>query len=211
MRAILFPSSEQEMLCQLVRWHYAVLLSRPHIWRSLDSKHGVYEPCGVFKPAIEGDRFQPCPDPFSGYLSVEYRHKGEVSGLSGSLVRTGTREARLSFPGWSELVNMQVSENPNVWRVGWPVWLNIHAAFVIPEEEVTPDLRITFRIRPLSFDAEGMVDHIAETSTMLLHEAGLLAGFVSAVKPLDKLAVAWLALAITEDRMDQQSREGDLA
>jgi hypothetical protein len=209
LRAILFPSEEDEMLAQLVRWHYAILRSRPHVWRSLALPNESYDPCGVFKHVIEGDIFKPCSDPSSGYLMVDYNHRGETRGLIGALRRTTENTATLTFPGWSGTVPMQVSENPQVWQVMWPEWMATKTAFVIPEDKVTSNLLVTFRLRPLSFDAAGMVRSIAETSTIALQKAGVLDSFFSAVKILDKLAVAWLALAILEDEWDQLSLEGN--
>lgn len=211
LRAILFPSEEDEMLAQLVRWHFAVLRSRPHVWRSLATDLEGYEPCGVFKHAMEGEIFKTCPDPSSGYLTTSYQHRGETRGLIGALRRVSSTEALLSFAGWSGRVNMQATENAIVWQVTWPSWLETQAAFVIPEEKMTENLLITFRIRPLNFDVMGMLQQVSESCLSAIQGVGLLDSLLSAVKPLDKLAVVWLALAMLEERWDALGREGNEA
>jgi hypothetical protein len=209
MRSILFPSAEPEMLAQLVRWHYGILRSRPHVWRSLAGKYESYEPCGVFKPSIEVDLFQVCPDPFNGYLNVGWRHAGETTGVEGSLTLEGAGSATLRLPGWEGRV--QMTPYDTVWRVIWPEWMETHAGLVIPEEQALTGLRITLRLRPVRFAQDSMLLQVNHTCSRYLQDAGLLDSFISAVNPLDKLAVVWLALAILEEEHDQLSLEGDAA
>lgn len=209
LRSILFPTQETEMQAQLVRWHYAILRSRPHVWRSLAGKHEPYEPCNRFKPSIEADGYKMCPDPVTGYLNVGWKHGGETTGLEGSLLITDTTHAILTFPGWEGEVLMMPHDGSEAWRIGWPDWMNTYAGLVIPAGAGVPGLRITFRIRPVRFAQELMIQQVNDTCSRYLQDAGLLDSFISAVNPLDKLAVVWLALAILEEEHDQQSLEGD--
>jgi hypothetical protein len=207
LRAILFPTVEQEMLAQLVRWHYGILRSRPHVWRSLAGKYESYEPCNTFKPSIEVDIQGLCPDPVNGYLNVGWKHEGETTGLEGILQMTATANAILKFPGWEGEVPMTLHDA--VWRIVWPEWMATYAGLIIPEADALPGLKITFRIRPVRFAQASMIQQVNDTCSRDLQTAGLLDSFISAVNPLDKLAVVWLALAILEEEHDQQSREGD--
>ncbi len=209
MRSILLPSDESEMLAQLVRWHYAILRSRPHVWRSLAGKYESYEPCNTFKPSIEMDVYKVCPDPANGYLNVGWRHAGETTGLEGSLVRSGPHHATLLLPGFEDEVQMLPYEREDLWQIVWPEWMNTYAGVVIPAGESVIGLRIGFRIRPVAFAQDLMIRQLMDTCSRHLQEAGLLDSFISAVNPLDKLAVAWLALAILEEEQDQHSREWD--
>jgi hypothetical protein len=124
---------------------------------------------------------------------------------------TGTSLANLAFPGYRGTVRVGREGITDILRIFWPEWMNSWAAFIVPEEDAVPGLKITFRIRPVRFDVSGMLAKVVNSATTALQATGVLDSFVSAVNPTDKLAVVWLALAILEDQDGQKRREGDLA
>ena len=209
LRRLLFPTTESEMQDQLVRWYYSMLRSRPHIWRSLEGKYESYEPCGVYKPVIETDGFKVCADPITGFLRVGWVHAGETRGLNGTLEITGNHSALLSFEGWSGTVAMSATDGTAVQKITWPAWMDTHAALIIPEESRVTGARVHLRFRPAGFSTAGIIETILQTESGSLQSAGLLDSFLAAVKPLDKLAVVWLALAILEEEEDMKSLQGN--
>ena len=197
LREALLPLTDPEGLPQLVRWHHTLLQSRPHIWRSIASDRESYRPGDVYKPLFEAPGIFFTADPDGGYLTLGWEWAGETSALLATATLVSSRRLNLQF-GDRLLELVHAREGADIYRIGWPAWLRCRAAVKAHSSAWVPGLTFQLALRVKGFNPDYLLSRIGVDHQATLQRAGLLDSFLTAVSPLDKLAVVWLAIAALE-------------
>lgn len=182
--------SGTEGVCQLVRWYYGLILSCAPVWRSLAEEEG-YDASFFHKPCIESPSLSFVRSPGSGALLL-----GWVPGPGDVLEGTLRIEGESGVLSLDDDYMMAFTLHPDsgVWDAVWPGFLNLDAGLA-----GLPEGTHTIRFRPSSFNALKLAADIEEHCGSELHAANMLAAFMALPRAEDKLAVAWLAVAILDE------------
>lgn len=196
LRAALLPLTDTEGVAQLLRWHHALLRSRPHIWRSLAGEIESYHAGMIYKPVLELPGAAPAADPDGGFLTVNWRWAGETDSLSAAATLLDAQRLELRFGSVTATATYTAGEG-ELQRIRWPEWMATRAALKPAAGTWVPGHRFRLAVRVRGFEPRFLVER-AGAQQVLLQRAGLLDSFLAAVNPLDRLAVAWLAVATLE-------------
>lgn len=195
-RRSLMPMGDEEGSAQLIRWHYSLLRSRRHVWRSLAGDVEIYEPSWVYKRVAESPSMKFVPDPDGGILALDWIWAGETSSLSAVITPVSDLKATVRF-GDQTIETWHTYENDvDARRIGWPDWMLLKAAVKTEEWEEGISIHAAFRVK--GFSPDYLINDAVSLFGKDLNSVGLLADFIEAPNPLDKIAVLWLAVAILE-------------
>ncbi len=195
-RRSLLPLSDEEGFAQLLRWHYSILRSRRHVWRSIAGDVEIYEPSWVYKTVAESPDFIFVPDPDGGILALDWIWSGETTVLSALLTPVSGSQVDIAFGDEVIRTWHSYETNTDSRRIGWPEWMGLKAAIQGGSWTEGVALHASFRVK--GFDTAVILESAVSLFGNELNSVGLLADFIEAPNPLDKIAILWLAVAILE-------------
>lgn len=201
LRSALLPLADEEGLAQLLRWHFALIRSRPHVWRSLaGSGPDAYEPADVYKPPLSSTEVRFAADPEGGFLTLDWAWAGETPALSARARVAGASSLELQFGDEIFMLSARREADQPLQRVVWPDFMKCRAAVVLDGFAWIPGTRFNIAFRIPRFDARALLARITPEGEQALNSVGMLDVYLAAVNPLDKLASVWLAIALLEHR-----------
>lgn len=185
LRNLLLFLDDDDGHAQLVRWYFSIIRAYTPAWKALVQQTEGYVPSMFWRAAVESPSLTFVRDPEIGALIGARTVGPDVRNLTGKiLVGTG---AVLELDGKS--YPLTYGPDDQVLRVQWPEILQLTAGL-----ESMPEGEHLVHFRARRFDAAAIVSLVLEHGLPELERCGLLAPFLSVPQPVDKLAIAWMAV-----------------